>query len=75
MDVQVIVKRISPLVPFSNNELQMINDANLDSNHRSLCLARLIKDKGKRKAVYQKLRDFYCVIQTAQPAAYNTDKG
>ena len=73
MDVQVIVKRISPLVPFSDNELQMINDPNLDSNHRSLCLARLIKDKRKHKAVYKKLHDFYCVTQTAQPAGYNTD--
>ena len=66
MDVQAIVKRISHFVQFNDVELKMIYDSQLEPNHRSVCLARLIKDKGKSKNVYKMLRDLYCVTQTVQ---------
>ena len=75
MDVRAVVKRISCFVQFNDTELNMIYDPKLEPNHRSVCLARLIKDKGRSKDVYKMLRGLYCVTQTVQrnqPAGKNT---
>ena len=71
MDVPVIMERISHVVQFSNNELQKINDLKLEPTNRSVNLASLIIGKGRRKIVYKKLQDFYCVNQTPLPTGYN----
>ena len=70
MDAQVIVKRISRLVQFSDDELIKINNPKLEPNHRSLYLARLITCKGIHITVYKKLCDFYCVTHSVQPTGY-----
>ena len=63
MDVRAVLKRITCLVQISSDEVKMINDPMLESSHRTLCLARLIKDKGMGEKVYKILRDLYCIAE------------
>ena len=66
VDVQAVLKRITSLVQISSDELNMINDPRKGSSHRALCLARLIKEKGIGKMVYEVLHDLYCITEIMQ---------
>ena len=66
MDVDAVLKRITRLVQISSDQLKMINDPTLEPSHRTLCLARLIKDKKMGKKVYKMLRDLYCITEIIQ---------
>ena len=72
MDVRAVLKRITCLVQISSDEVKMINDPTLEPSHRTLCLARLIKDKRMSKRVYKMLRDLYCITEGNTPGCYST---